>query len=733
MSSQPGSNIPVTSVGRCPACQADVFSGDRFCGSCGAPVPVAEEAQLLVDLQHATLGEYDVQGILGRGGMGLVYLAHDISLNRKVAIKVLPPSMLLGEAAVERFRREARIAASLRHRHITSVFGLKETTRVVFFLMEYVEGRALDAVLHDEGQLDFEAAQAVIHDTAGALMYAHRREVVHRDFKPGNIIVDVEGMAMITDFGVAKVTTSTGLTTAGSTVGSPKYMSPEQWSGKATGQSDQYALGCVAYQLLAGRAPFEGESIQELMKQQLFDIPQPLSELRRDCPEPLAAGVMRMLQKDPKDRFPTLDAAVGEMGLRQVRPDDPVRQRLAHFAKRGHDVRALPQTPRSPIPVSHPTLPLPKEPPSATPVPSAAQPSRRWIGVAAGVLGVAALGAVVYVLLKGGKQVDTVAVNAPTEVTAGNSMPIAVQARTAAGEPLTSATFVWATSDSTVAYVRRDSLIATGPGTVTLTAASGAHSASVTVTVRPPPPGAASLALLPQGARLTEGQTVQLTAVARDSGGTRLPDGPVSWSSGTPSVATVDGEGMVTGLAAGSATVTATRDGQSASVSIRVTAPLSGPPLGLAPSRVRLSVGGTQTLRLTARGRPIGTRGVAWLSRNPAVAAVSLTGVITGVGPGSTTITALREGVTSTPVTVTVVPTGPAGKAVLQLLIVPTWAYVSIDGIPRGQRTRGVDTVPSGTHRVRLERSGFQSVDTTVTLRPGEQKLLRIHMIARSQ
>src|SRR5438046_10517315 len=116
------------SVGACPACGAAVFAGDRFCGGCGAAVPQAVETELLADLEQVTLGEYEIRGVLGRGGMGLVYLADDIALNRKVAIKVLPPSMLQGEAGVERVRREARIAAALRHRNITAVFGLKETT-----------------------------------------------------------------------------------------------------------------------------------------------------------------------------------------------------------------------------------------------------------------------------------------------------------------------------------------------------------------------------------------------------------------------------------------------------------------------------------------------------------------------------------------------------------------------------------------------------------------------------
>ena len=118
-SHEAGNPAAAAAVGTCPACGAELFAADRFCGGCGAPVPQAAEAELLADLQQVTLGEYEILGVLGRGGMGLVYLAHDMSLKKKVAIKVLPPSLLQGDAAVERFRREARIAASLRHRLIT--------------------------------------------------------------------------------------------------------------------------------------------------------------------------------------------------------------------------------------------------------------------------------------------------------------------------------------------------------------------------------------------------------------------------------------------------------------------------------------------------------------------------------------------------------------------------------------------------------------------------------------
>ena len=643
---QPRDSVAPASVGSCPTCGTDILAGDRFCGGCGSPVPVAAEAELLADLQRVTLGEHDIQGILGRGGMGLVYLAHDISLNKKVAIKVLPPSLLQGEAAVERFRREARIAASLRHRHITSVFALKETTKVVFFVMEYVEGRTLDAILHDEGRLAVDAAEAIIYDTAGALTYAHRREVVHRDLKPANIIVDVEGMAMITDFGVAKVSTAQGLTTAGSTVGSPRYMSPEQWSGKATSLSDQYALGCVAYEMLAGRAPFEGETIEELMKKQLFDAPQPLSELRPDCPPALADAVMRMLLKEPSQRWPSLDAAVAAMGVHAAAPDDPVRLSLAQFAKRGHDVRALPKTPRSPIPVSKIGV---RRQPGAKRLPGV----RRVLPWVAGFIAVAGAGA--YLLLR---------------------------------------------SPST--------------GSV------------------------AAVEILGAPANMRVGERAQLNARAKNAAGAVVGSASVAWSSSASAVASVSGDGSLTGVAVGNATVTAASGEKRASVAITVQ-PVATPVGAVAsvevvPARARVGINRRLALRAVAKdaaGNIVGGR-VAWASSAATIVAVATNGVVIGVEAGTASVTATSDGVRSTPAVITVVGSAPGPPGILQILIVPTYANVAIDGVGRGQLTRAVDTLSSGTrHRVRFERAGYVTVDSTLTLRPGEQRRLTIQMTPR--
>ena len=722
-------------MGTCPACGAELFAADRFCGGCGAPVPQAAEAELLADLQQVTLGEYEIIGVLGRGGMGLVYLAHDMSLKKKVAIKVLPPSLLQGDAAVERFRREARIAASLRHRLITSVFALKETTKLLFFVMEYVEGRTLDAILHDEGRLSIEAAQAVLGDAMAALAYAHRREVIHRDLKPANIIVDVEGMAMVTDFGVAKVSTVQGLTTTGSTVGSPKYMSPEQWSGKATGLSDQYALGCVAYELLAGRTPFEGETLEELMKQQLFDTPRPAGELRPDCPPALVDGVMRMLAKDPGQRWPSLEAAMTGMGLRTSAPDDPVRLQLAELAKRGHDVRALPKTPRSPIPVSN--ISLRRE--SAGPRRARGQRVVLWAAAALVVVGAALIG---YVLLQpratGERVKPAVAAievtGAPTELGAGERVTLVARATDVGGHPVAGAALAWSSSDPSVAVVTQDgTLTAVGNGTTTLTASSGGQRATFIVTVRPVTTAAATLEVTPRAARVAPGETVRLTIGARDGQGRPLGVRRVSWTSSAPSIVTVSPAGAATGLAAGTAVVTASSDGRAATAMITV---LGGEAASLEvrPASVRVAVGESSQLAAVARdanGRAMGRRRVRWASNDPAVGVVSTSGVVTGLAPGTVTITATGDGAVSARSTVAVTASGSTGTAVLQVLVQP-WANMTIDGASRGPSTRVVETLTAGVlHRLRFERATYGTVDTTLTLRSGEQRLLQIQMKPR--
>ena len=309
--------------------------------------------ELLERLRTATLGEYDILGELGRGGMAIVYLAHEISLDRKVAIKVMLPAMLTGAGMVERFKREARTAANLSHPNIIPIYTVREVEGLIFCVIKLVEGTPLDAVMRELSQLPVPMVQGILAQVGGALGYAHRHGVIHRDIKPGNILIDDEGWAVVTDFGIAKVVSSSGLTSTGMAIGTPTYMSPEQATAdEVTGASDQYSLGVVAYEMLAGRPPFVGSSMVALMYSHNHDDPPSIKLFRPDVPDQLCNAIMRMLRKAPHERFPTMEDAVAAAGARPLMHDDPSRNQLIALAKTGLTHRIVSQavTPRSPIP-----------------------------------------------------------------------------------------------------------------------------------------------------------------------------------------------------------------------------------------------------------------------------------------------------------------------------------------------------------------------------------------------
>jgi serine/threonine protein kinase len=309
--------------------------------------------ELFERLRAATLGEFEILGELGRGGMATVFLAHEISLDRKVAIKVMSPAMIHGAGMVERFKREARTAANLSHPNIIPIFSVREADGLLFCVIKLVQGTALDLIMRELGQLPIPMVHGILAQVGGALGYAHRHGVVHRDIKPGNILIDDEGWAVVTDFGIAKVADNEGMTVTGVAVGTPAYMSPEQATADVvTGASDQYSLGIVAYEMLTGRTPFTGSSMMAIMYSHFHDEPPSLRLLRPDVPEQLCNAVMRMLRKVPEERWPSMEDAVAAAGSRPLAPDDPTRTQLIDLAKTGHTHRLVIQTttPRSPIP-----------------------------------------------------------------------------------------------------------------------------------------------------------------------------------------------------------------------------------------------------------------------------------------------------------------------------------------------------------------------------------------------
>ncbi|PYQ38997.1 MAG: hypothetical protein DMF77_22780 [Acidobacteria bacterium] len=306
----------------CTSCRGEMPPGARFCPQCAAPVGPGEPATGRDSLEAALGSRYTVVRLLGRGGMGAVYLGRETALDREVAIKVLPADRGEGQD-VERFRREARTAARLMHPNIVPLHGWGEAQSTPYFVMGYVRGEPLSVRMRRG--LAPEAARRILADLADALDYAHRQGVVHRDIKPDNVLIDDEsGRPMLTDFGVAKATgAGHTLTTAGSVVGTPHYMSPEQAGGKGDvdGRSDIYSLGIMGYAMLAGRLPFEASNTADILVQHLTKTPAPLRPLLPpDVPDALVAAIERCLEKDPAARWPDARAlrdalvAAGEDG-----------------------------------------------------------------------------------------------------------------------------------------------------------------------------------------------------------------------------------------------------------------------------------------------------------------------------------------------------------------------------------------------------------------------------------
>jgi tRNA A-37 threonylcarbamoyl transferase component Bud32 len=281
---------------------------------------------LLLDrLRAATADEYIIEGELGRGGMAAVFLGRDIALDRRVAIKVMLPELAGVAGAEDRFVIEARTAAGLDHPGIVTVYAVKQRGGLTFIVMKYIEGQTLDRVLAARGALDPDVVASIGSHVAESLHFAHSRGVIHRDVKPSNIIIDTHGRPIVTDFGIAKVITAPSLTLAGSTVGTPGYMSPEQCRGLAvTAASDQYSLGVMLYELLTGAAPFSG-TLFDLLKAHISDAAPPILAVKPEVDPALEAIVMIMLAKSETERFPSLrdvSNALGSLAPRRGRASD---------------------------------------------------------------------------------------------------------------------------------------------------------------------------------------------------------------------------------------------------------------------------------------------------------------------------------------------------------------------------------------------------------------------------
>ena len=312
----------------CANCNSPVPEDSRFCLQCGAdlsdpgsgPATVEKPEELGTRLTQTLEGRYKVGKMVGRGGMGAVFLAEDLTLERPVAIKVLPPEVSHDEKLVGRFEREARTAAKLDHPNIIPIFAVESAGDLHYFVMKFVSGESLEQVLA-AGPLTIEHCQEYLWEAARALGHAHKRQVVHRDIKPGNIMLEHDGRVMLADFGISKAMRSaTQYTGTGQVIGTPFYMSPEQAKGQAVdGRSDQYSLAVVGFQMLTGQMPFTDEAVHTIIYKHIFEEPPSIRELRPDCPAYVGEVIHKALAKEPDHRFASMeDFAAALMPQRHV-------------------------------------------------------------------------------------------------------------------------------------------------------------------------------------------------------------------------------------------------------------------------------------------------------------------------------------------------------------------------------------------------------------------------------
>ena len=554
--------------------------------------------ELLQKLRQATLGEYEIRGELGRGGMAAVFLAHDLHLNRKVAIKVMLPGLAYSERMWDRFLAEARTAARLDHAHIVYVHSVKDHDRFLYFVMKYIDGRAVDDLIAQHHAFPIPVAQTLLVEVARALDYAHREGVVHRDIKPANIMIDHKGSAFVMDFGIARAHDSEHYTQTGATIGTPAYMSPEQCHAHdTTAASDQYSLGVVAYELFTGVPPFTGSPI-ELQVAHMQELPRPVRDLRPDLSLELSGAIMRMLEKDPADRWPSLHHLVPIFARGLDQHDDAPRNHLISMVKSGPPRRqSYPETPVSPTPIDPgrtPVAPYPARP-SSTTLPLSAMTATVGAGAPASVstskpegllVGAGAFG-FAEAAFGGPQEAATETTMAPVMIppVADQPPPDAVPlmaARTRlppARGMLIGAGVVGVVAVIGVFAMRKGSAPApvtapvAAPADSSHTAASAidaalgdstvvGHGQDSTAIVKGKPPKAVSadavalLVLTPTKDRLTPGDTARIRLDAMDDSGNRVTTHQIVWATSNPSVVRFVAPGRIVALREGTATVT---------------------------------------------------------------------------------------------------------------------------------------------------------------------------------
>ena len=393
------------SMMECLKCHTPLPSGSKFCYACGADVTgggtmgasASATEGLMQRLQRLVEGKYKIERLLGKGGMGAVFLAHDLTLEREVAIKVLPPDISMDEHIVKRFQQEAKTSAKLDHTNIIPIYRVESEGGLNYFVMKYIAGTSLEDVLDQKQPLTIDYIQRVLWEAACALGHAHQRGVVHRDVKPANIMFDHDGRVMLTDFGISKaLQAATGFTGTGMIIGTPHYMAPEQAKGgTVNGRADEYSLAVVGYRMITGELPYTGDSVHTILYKHIFEEVPSVAAKRSDAPQFLTAAISRALSKEPDQRFGTM-----EEFATAVWPEQPVA-----VPKSGDKTKSPRRPPPRPSRAATADAPTEVTTAPTTPIPRAAmripaaKKSRTSLGMVIGAVVIVAAGVGGYLAL----------------------------------------------------------------------------------------------------------------------------------------------------------------------------------------------------------------------------------------------------------------------------------------------------------------------------------------------
>ncbi|MBN1601578.1 MAG: serine/threonine protein kinase [Chitinispirillaceae bacterium] len=280
------------------------------------------------DVIPQKLGHFKILGKIGKGGMGDIFKAVQEPLNRVVALKVLPPQLSRDDEFTKRFEIEAKAISLLQHHNIVSLYEYGEEEGLRFFAMQFVDGTDLGRYINDNKMLPIHEIIDLSKQICRGLRYAHSNNIIHRDIKPQNILLEKNGTVRISDFGIAKIFSNTGITLTGSAVGTPEYMSPEQAQGqKLDVQTDIYSLGILMYEMLTRRPPFMGSNPMAVAYKQVHELPVPPSAKRKDTPKRLELIILKAIKKDKRDRYATIEEMLDH--LDSVDPGDMVQRGVA--------------------------------------------------------------------------------------------------------------------------------------------------------------------------------------------------------------------------------------------------------------------------------------------------------------------------------------------------------------------------------------------------------------------